>query len=1038
MASGTRSKNPELDSLLSERELRKAERAKQQSREKKQELRRIAAAVVGDGPPSRKIIAEMEEEPASRSAGGTRSSSTTTSSRSTPDGAGFDVGQNPRGSPLALGRASSTPKKTVPVQRPLQVKERISSDPYNLQRELLDAATNRARSAAADEARTSEVVRSTAGARSAVSLPNTQLFFRNDGPFRPVSAGARVAPLAGGLQPGYEMGEPPSPPLGTVSMPTTPGPGLLLNNNKTNQYFVLGADYLQSPYENNPYLQLQPSPQQIDAHQRALVNRAEQERIMQFNEQKRIEDATKAAREEMERQSMALIAEKNAAVARRQEMISNKMIAEMEEAGYDTSDIRERINETRRQATERTQRNRDSLLNSFSMLLKEQEGQKTLPPPFTQNAVLNVTQENVARNAIVASKERQERERAFLLEQSQMIREDQLRQQAKDRFRREQEQTLRQSLESHRRQLEEQLNFGFFADEHRTQATPRGHLLGSQDSVNSTNEGLMRPFRQVGKVLNNLNDPVRRDDIELLNENQRSLEKLTKNSIEASLLKSLQPNNAAIQTIVTNTIGAMMGTLESKILNTVDQNIGSRVKRMEQNEKVNSKLHTQKKDEVRPNVMYAAEPGANPDDFRKALAACNNAVRIIERSLTFNSDKFNFLFLLARESNKIAQNFGLSKLQQFNLIFSVIPPGETSEFLHLIAKNNLGELFKIISTYATHAATKQAIEKKINSWRLPNSSAQEINEALVTLLNLLDKNRDGYGYVEADMELLFKEAVKTIIAQNPPLPRGVIDALDASRSTVQYNDPPSEILKVLSAACHRNVGMKTKFQVKAIQEQKQDNTQQFKALTYQPEAANTGAKPKQRYENKKNGGANLQKQSQPQQKPKQPQQSYQNPQRQQPQQKQKQPQNQQNQQKQRQDGQQSGKTWSKRPSKFVEPWPENKRYLSKNGNAVTNDFEIHFSKHCHKCGHSSHQAATCMIYPESTTILTLCTRCRQGLHETCRSRRPGLDDVDPMSHPHVKKIVQECFLMCQQELMPKHSNPGQMTPTITPCDDDSD
>ena len=64
-------------------------------------------------------------------------------------------------------------------------------------------------------------------------------------------------------------------------------------------------------------------------------------------------------------------------------------------------------------------------------------------------------------------------------------------------------------------------------------------------------------------------------------------------------------------------------------------------------------------------------------------------------------------------------------------------------------------------------------------------------------------------------------------------------------------------------------------------------------------------------------------------------------------------------------------------------WPEGVSYHSKNGNKLSKECEKHFSGHCFKCGHSSHTSEVCQIYPEKTTILTLCSVCRSGFHDVC-------------------------------------------------------
>jgi hypothetical protein len=65
-------------------------------------------------------------------------------------------------------------------------------------------------------------------------------------------------------------------------------------------------------------------------------------------------------------------------------------------------------------------------------------------------------------------------------------------------------------------------------------------------------------------------------------------------------------------------------------------------------------------------------------------------------------------------------------------------------------------------------------------------------------------------------------------------------------------------------------------------------------------------------------------------------------------------------------GKGSGKDGYKKTKKayFVRSWPENTPYLSKNGNCLSKEIEKHFADFCHKCGHSSHNAAQCLTYKD--------------------------------------------------------------------------
>jgi len=160
-------------------------------------------------------------------------------------------------------------------------------------------------------------------------------------------------------------------------------------------------------------------------------------------------------------------------------------------------------------------------------------------------------------------------------------------------------------------------------------------------------------------------------------------------------------------------------------------------------------------------------------------------------------------------------------------------------------------------------------------------------------------------------------------------------------------------------------------------------------------------KPHMQNQNQNNQGKKKQQQHQQQQQ-QQPQQQQQQAQPQQPQQSQQQ----QNPATDKKKGGDKGNFKKKYISGFVQPWPANCSYLSKNGNMLKPEFESHFRGHCHKCGHSSHRALKCKTYPETTTILTLCERCRQGLHEVCRSKRRDLaPQIDGQAPGQVKTII---------------------------------
>ncbi len=134
----------------------------------------------------------------------------------------------------------------------------------------------------------------------------------------------------------------------------------------------------------------------------------------------------------------------------------------------------------------------------------------------------------------------------------------------------------------------------------------------------------------------------------------------------------------------------------------------------------------------------------------------------------------------------------------------------------------------------------------------------------------------------------------------------------------------------------------------------------------------------------------------------------------------------------------TGKPGYKKSKKayFVRPWPENTPYLSKNGNCLSKEIEKHFANHCHKCGHSSHNASQCLTYKDKGTILTLCVVCRQGFHDTCRSRRPDLQNDKVINE--VKKLVKK-NVAAPTYVFPQYTvPPPNMTTSANASDSESE
>lgn len=497
----------------------------------------------------------------------------------------------------------------------------------------------------------------------------------------------------------------------------------------------------------------------------------------------------------------------------------------------------------------------------------------------------------------------------------------------------------------------------------------------SEVSEEMVGGNLYRPFMRLSKVAYRMNDPNTRDDPDVQERNKQHLRRLTTEEVERGLERSLQPHTERLQEAMVRTIGTVVGNLESRILETVEREVGERLKRVEENEQLSSRVHVEKKDEVRVLDVYPPEPGASNEAYQRAIMHSVGVVKVIERTVTFQAQKFNFVYLLCKESNKIASNFGLSKNQQLELIYSHIPPGPVSEILKI--EPDLVTLFKIVSTYSTIAVTKQSLEKQINKWKLNISSVEAMNDSIMNLLDLLNKSREDYGIAKPDTHSLFLQVIAQI-NRSEKLPTAVYDKLFEARLRVHEDDKFWKILQVIGSICHLRLRTERKVTTKAITYVPDS---QLEKLTAQVQAIALQAKPDQ-------------KQQQPKKEP-------------------------------MQDGQSTEKkkgkkgNFKKRKYGFVTPWPEDKPYLSKSGNALRAEFEEHFREFCHKCGHSKHRAPDCLIYPEKTVILTLCKVCRQGLHEVCKSKRPDLVKKQEKPDPQVKAVqtYQELANLQQQMLL---------------------
>jgi hypothetical protein len=491
-------------------------------------------------------------------------------------------------------------------------------------------------------------------------------------------------------------------------------------------------------------------------------------------------------------------------------------------------------------------------------------------------------------------------------------------------------------------------------------------------------------FLHLSKPVANLNNPEKRNNQETLDRNLRHLGKITAQNVTRGIEDDIRGMLEELSESITQSTARHAEEIAKYV---------GRIERLEENERLTARAQIEKQDAVRPLPTYPRQ-GASSEVFQKALTATGLAVKVIERKTLFSADPFNFIMVLATESNKIAHAHRLTSSQQRDLILSYIPTN-SPEYSLLELCGTLQEMFAVISTYSDQVYTRAELEKKINQWTLNNSSHRALRQSVVALLELLQKTTD-HDFMN-DKPELFRLCITRI--QMEKLPMVIHTALNEARMKIRSTDTMVDLTQTLLAALNRYVGMKPpKGATAKLEVARQDPYSQYHGAVaypvFPPQLATPIPPPAMPVPEKK-GNGNRDKRSQGKGGNKQ-----------------------QRDRKGRErsasrgrnskgnDGKNSPRNGDKKKPSFVTPWPENKPYMSKNGNQLSEAFNDHFRDFCFRCGHSSHQGRDCRTYPDRTPIMTLCTRCRQGLHEDCKSKRRDLVGGGDNNMAEMKQIMQ--------------------------------
>ncbi len=420
---------------------------------------------------------------------------------------------------------------------------------------------------------------------------------------------------------------------------------------------------------------------------------------------------------------------------------------------------------------------------------------------------------------------------------------------------------------------------------------------------------------------------------------------------------------------------------ENKQLRDTVMSLHARLDRIETEKDRISNLTTEKKSPLKtnPDSSYPPEHLPAPEDlYSKAVTFMSKAIVTIERSVRFDQEPGNFILEVCRESNKAANNFRLTKSQQQSLIMSFIPASSTEFFVLRLCKS-LQEVYGMVTMYSSKISTRPELERKLFVWKLDNTSSETIMKTVLELIEIITKlNEDEIEENKVEQHVLYKKIISRI--QQEKFPNFVVSGLDEAYVRIHRDHTILELTQLILNPLQRFAGMRqaqSKNQVHQISSDSQvipGNSSSVPMQFTVPPPPITQVKQVQNA-----GTGNAQKNQKPKQEGK-------------------------NKNRNQNDGkkdnyvrkekrfERSDKYDRRMPKRqnFVEPWPVGKNYLSKNGNTLTGEFENHFRGFCFKCGHSSHQSDQCRIYPDKTIILDICSRCRQGLHETCKSRRYDL------------------------------------------------
>jgi hypothetical protein len=358
-----------------------------------------------------------------------------------------------------------------------------------------------------------------------------------------------------------------------------------------------------------------------------------------------------------------------------------------------------------------------------------------------------------------------------------------------------------------------------------------------------------------------------------------------------------------------------------------------------------AKALTEKTNAITPNPEWTYPTDeASQDMYVKSVQAMQLAVKSIERSYTFKTHPNEFLLEVCSCSNGIASNFGLTKQQQQTLILNLIPSTSTI-YGDIGMCKSLENIFRWASMTSSSIFTRSELEALIENWKFDFSTPQTLNDSISQLKSYF-VHKANASLENVDQKNLFNEMWTRV--RREKLPTFVYRAIDEGRIRLDMETDEVSMHQTFLATFKPLIGSKQqKSHQLALPDFHQEQSTKSSPPNHQQggQSKQTGAKQKDKQKGRgREGKVKFENKKED-----------------------------------------KSRSKSKGKFKFIEPWPLNKPYLSKNGNSLSHACNEHFMKCCFKCGMNNHLAKNCRIYEGSKVTLSLCEQCRRGFHDVCKS-----------------------------------------------------